>query len=212
MPRRRDLPRAHAAILPPLLELSKWPPGLATRPTRVSAQTRGHGRGPPAVFLDDLGQPRASCLRPPPAAPAPRGLGALLATKGVGPGSARVYTRCECLKRILALLGLVPHCGTRVCAGDSLFFSPETGGAGTGPSPSGAGCASPGGGARRWLLRASNSRGKPTGGAQVSKKPRRRPEPSQPPFTWGLLCAIHRALRQLCRIVSQSITSQYVYF
>ena len=156
--------------MPPLLELSKWPPGLATRPTRVSAQTRGHGRGPPAIFLADLGQPRASCLRPPPAAPAPRGLGALLVTKGVGPGSARVYTKCECLKWILALLGLVPHCGTQVCAGDSLFFSPETRGAGTGPRPSGAGCASPGGGARRWLLRASDSRGKPTGGCPGVQK------------------------------------------
>lgn len=193
-PRRRDLPRAHAAILPPLLELSKWPPGLATRPTRVSAQTRGHGRGPPAIFLADLGQPRASCLRPPPAAPAPRGLGALLVTKGVGPGSARVYTKCECLKRILALLGLVPHCGTQVCAGDSLFFSPETRGAGTGPRPSGAGCASPGGGARRWLLRASDSRGKPTGGVPGCPKSRVGDRNRHSRHLLGAYCVLYIAL------------------
>lgn len=43
---RRDLPRAHAAILPPLLALSKWPPGPAAP---ASPPGPGSGvRGPPS--------------------------------------------------------------------------------------------------------------------------------------------------------------------
>lgn len=72
---RRDLPRAHAAILPPLLALSKWPPGPAAP---ASPPGPGSGvRGPP---------PRAHA--PWPAAPR--------SPKAVGPRGVPAYTRRGC--------------------------------------------------------------------------------------------------------------------
>lgn len=146
--RRRHLPRAHAAILRPLLARSKWPPGPAARPPEP-----GTGQGASARAVSAPLRPRPASGAPPARARAlwPAGTSG---SEGRGPYRALVHARCECVR---AQQGL-PSC----------FRSPESGGAGPGPEPfSGtpirAGCAVPSERVRLWPLRTSGSPGRQRG-------------------------------------------------